>query len=243
MYNSSALTHVGEQDFVDGMGKLGEGHVSFLHVLVQITDGGGDTPPLGLETAPFEKSSPVTFKTIDVPVGLDREVLENPPLFELSEEGTIDDALVNNIEPEKLVDKLVINEFTEDSPGDHLEGKDRDEFLGFDDQFVVLLFPDYMGEMRQGLEPFVRVADHDGEEFGGFLRGEMWIDMGSEPSPVLIVLDANALTEDSAHVLSETNIWDFEVDLGITVVESANVIRIGQNASIDSFSGNLRGRT
>jgi len=37
------------------MDKLEEGHVSFLHVFIQIADGGSDTPPL-------EESSPVPFK-------------------------------------------------------------------------------------------------------------------------------------------------------------------------------------
>jgi hypothetical protein len=219
------------------MGKLEEGHVSFLHVFVQVADGGGDTPPLSLETGPLEESSPVPFKTVDVPIGLDREVLENLPLLKLSEECVIDDTFVDNVELEKLVYKFVVDKFAENSPGDHLEGKDRDEFLGFDDQLVVLLVPDDMGEARQGLEPFVGVADHDREEFGGFLRGEVWIDVASETSPVLIMLHTDGLTEDSAHVLSKANIGDFEVDLGITVVVSTNVIRIGQNASIDGFSG------
>jgi len=212
------------------MGKLEEGHVSFLHVFVQIADGGGDTPPLSLETGPLEESSPVPFKTVDVPVGLDREVFENPPLLKLSEERMVDDTFVDNVELEKLVYEFVIDKFTEDSPSDHLERKDGDEFLGFDGQFVILLVPDDVGEARQGLEPFIGVADHDGEEFGGFLRGEVWVDVTSETSPVLIMLHADALAEDSAQVLSKANVGDLEVDFGITMVVSTNVIRVGQNA-------------
>lgn len=56
----------------------------FLHAFIQITDSGGDTPSLRLETRPLEESGPVPFKIVDVPVGLNREVLENLPLFELS---------------------------------------------------------------------------------------------------------------------------------------------------------------
>ena len=164
-----AHTHIGEEDLVDGVGKLEESHVPILHVFVQLADGGGDSPPFSLETGPLEESSPVTFETIDVPVSLDREVLENLPLLKLSKESVVDDALVDNVEAEKLVDEFVVDEFTENPPGDHLERKDRDEFLGFDDQFVILLVPDDMGETRQGLDPFVGVVDHGGEEFGGFL--------------------------------------------------------------------------
>ena len=212
------------------MGKLEEGHVSFLHVFIQIADGGGDTPPLSLETGPLEESSPVSFKTVDVPVGLDREVLENPPLLKLSEECAIDDTFMDNVELEKLVYEFVVDKFTEDPPSDHLERKDGDEFLGFDGQFVILLVFDDMGEARQGLEPFISVADHDGEEFGGFLRGEMWVDVVSETSPVLVMLHADAMTKDPAHVLSKANVRDLEVDFGITVVVSTNVLRVGQNA-------------
>lgn len=60
----------------------------------------------------------------------------------------------------------------------------------------------------------------------------MWIDMGSETNPVLIVLYANALTENSTHVLSEPNIGDLEVNLCITMVVSTDVIRICQNALV-----------
>lgn len=106
--------------------------MSFFHVFIQIADGGGDTPPLSLETGPLEESSPVPFESVDVPVGLDREVLENLPLLKLSEERAIDDTFVDNVELEKLVYEFVVDKFTEDSPGDHLERKDGDEFLGFD---------------------------------------------------------------------------------------------------------------
>ena len=146
--NGGTLTHVGEKDLVDGMGKLGEGHVSFLHVPVQIADGSGDTPFLSLETGPLKESGPVTFETVNVPVGLNREVLEIPPLLKLSEEGTVDDTLVNNVETEELVDEFVVDEVTENSPGDHLEWKNGDEFLSFDSQLVVLLVPDDVGETR-----------------------------------------------------------------------------------------------
>jgi hypothetical protein len=54
--------------------------------------------------------------------------------------------------------------------------------------------------------------------------------VASETSPVLIMLHTDGMTEDSAHVLSKTNIGDLEVDFCITVVVSTNVIRIGQNA-------------
>ena len=151
------------------MGKLEEGHVPFLHVFVQITDGGGDAPPLSLKTGPLEESSPVPFKTVDIPIGLDREVLENLPLLKLSEECMIDDTFMDNVELEKFVYEFVVDKFTENSPSDHLERKDRDKFLGFNGQFVILLIPDNMGETRQGLEPFVGVVDHDREKFGGFL--------------------------------------------------------------------------
>jgi hypothetical protein len=151
------------------MGKLEEGHVSFPHVFIQLADGGGDTPPLSFETGPLEESSPIPFKAIDVPIGLDRKVLENLPLLKLSEECVIDDTFVDNVELEKFVYKFVVDKFAENSPSDHLERKDRDEFLGFDDQLVILLVPDDMGEARQTLEPFVGVADHGREKFGGFL--------------------------------------------------------------------------
>ena len=151
------------------MGKLEEGHVPFLHVFIQIADGGGDTPPVSLETGPFEESSPVPFKTVDVLIGLDREVLENLPLLKLSEECTIDDTFMDNVKVEKFVYEFVVDKFTENPPSDHLEREDRDEFLGFDCQFVILLVPDDMGETRQGLEPFIGVVDHDGEKFGSFL--------------------------------------------------------------------------
>lgn len=54
--------------------------------------------------------------------------------------------------------------------------------------------------------------------------------MTSETSPILIMLHADALTKYPAHVLSKTDVGGLEVDLGITVVVSTNVIRIGQNA-------------
>ena len=139
--------------------------MSVLHILVQFADSGGETPPLGIEAGPLEKSGPVTFKTINVPICLNREVFENSPLLELPKEGMIDDALVDNVEAEKLVHKFVIDEFTEYPSGNHLEGKDRDELLGLDSQLVLLLVSDNMGEMRQGLKPFIGVTDHDGEEF------------------------------------------------------------------------------
>ena len=230
MCNGATLTHVGEQNLVNGMGKLGEGHVSLLHVPVQVTDGSGDTPLLSLQTSSFKESCPVSFETVDIPVGLNREVLENLPLFKLSEESMVDDAFVDDIEAEKLVDEFVIDEVAENPPGDHLEGKDGDEFLGFDCQLVFLLVPDDMGEMRQRLEPFVGVADHDGEEFRGFLRGKVGVDVCPKTTPILIMLHADGLTENSAHVFSKPNIWDFEMDLCVTVVISANIVGIGQNA-------------
>ena len=223
------------------MGKLGEGHLSFLHVPVQVTDGSGDTSLLSLKTGPLEQSGPVTFETINVPVGLNREVLEDLPLLKLSEEGMIDDALVDNVETEKLVDEFVVDELAENSPGDHFEGKDGDEFLSLYGQFIVLLVPDNMGETGQRLEPFVGVVDHYGEEFGGLLRGEMRVDVGSKAAPVLIVLYADRLTENSAHILSKPNIGYFEMDLGIAVVISTNIVGIGQNARIYGFSENPRG--
>lgn len=58
----------------------------------------------------------------------------------------------------------------------------------------------------------------------------MWVDVTSETSPVLVMLHADALAEDSTHVLSKANVGDLEVDFGITVVVSTDVIRIGQNA-------------
>ena len=147
------------------MGKLEESHVPVLHVFVQFADGGGDTSFLGLKTTPLEESSPVPFETVDVPVSLDRKVLENPPLLKLSEEGVIDDTFVDNVELEKLVYEFIVDEFTENSPGDHLERKDGNEFLGLDDQFVALLVPDDVGETGEGCEPFICVADHGGKEF------------------------------------------------------------------------------
>ena len=69
----------------------------------------------------------------------------------------------------------------------------------------------------------------------------MRVDVGSETAPVLIMLHADALTEDSAHILSKPDIGDFEMDLGITVVISTNIVGIGQNAWIYSFSENRRG--
>lgn len=237
MHGSSIiLAHIGEQDFVDGMRKLGEGHFSFLHNLEQFAGGGCDTPPLSLETGPFEESGPVTLETVDVPIGLDREVLEDLPLFEFSEEGVVNDTLVDDVEVEELVYEFVVHEFAKHSPGNHLEGEDRDEFLCSDDQFVVFLVPDDVRETRQGLEPFVGVTDHDGEELQRFLRSEVRVNVGSETSPVLIVLDTDALTEDSAHVFSKPNVGDFEVDLGVTVVISTDALRIGQNASAEGFS-------
>ena len=162
------LTQIGEQDFVDGMRKLEEGHVTFLHVLVQFTDGGGYTPPLSLETSPLEESSPATLEVVDIPICLDREVLENFPLFECSEEGAVEDALMDNVEVEELIYEPVVYELAKNSPGNHLEGEDRDEILGFYDQFVVLLIPNDVGETRQGTEPFVSVIDHDWKELRGF---------------------------------------------------------------------------
>ena len=142
----------------------------------------------------------------------------------------IDDTFMDNVEVEKFVYEFVVDKFTENSPSDHLERKDRDEFLGFDDQFSILLIPDDMGEARQGLESFVGIVDHDGEKFGDFLWGEVWIDMGSETSSVSIMLYTDGMAEDSAHVLSKANIGDLEVDLGITVVVSTGVIGISKNA-------------
>ena len=142
------LTHIGEQDLVHGMRKLEEGHVSFIHVLVQFTDGGGYTPLLSLETGPLEESSPVTLETIDVPICLDREALKNSPLLEFSKGGMIDDALMENVKAEEFVHEFVVYQFTKNPPGDHLEGEDRDEFLGFDDQFVFLLVPYDVRETR-----------------------------------------------------------------------------------------------
>ena len=60
--------------------------------------------------------------------------------------------------------------------------------------------------------------------------------MGPETTPVLVVLHADTLTENSAHVLSKANIGDLEMGPGITVVVSSNIIRIGQNTLIYSFS-------
>jgi len=214
------------------MSKLEEGHVSFFHVFIQFTNSSGDAPPLGFETRPLQESSPVTFKTVDVPIGLDREVLENLPLLEFSKEGAVDNPFMDNVEAEKLVDELVVDEVTENSSGDHLEGKNGDEFLSFDNQLVVLLVPDDVGEMRQGFEPFVSVAYHDGEELGGFLCSEVWVNMGPESTPIFIVLHTNGLAEDSAHVLSKANVGDFEMDLGITVVIGTNVIRVGQDSGV-----------
>ena len=162
--------------------------MSFLHIFVQIADGGGDTPPLSLETGPLKESSPVPFKTVDVPIGLDREVLKNLPLLKLSEECMIDDTFMDKVELEKFVHEFVVDKFTENSPSDHLERKDRDNSLSFNDKFVILLIPDNMGEMRQGFEPFVGIVDHDGEKFRDFLWGEVWIDVGSDTSPVPIML-------------------------------------------------------
>jgi len=214
------------------MGKLAECHVSLLHVPIQVTDGSGDTPLLSFQTGSLEESGPVAFETVDIPVGLNREVPENLPLLKLSEEGMVDDALVDNVEAEKLVDELIIDEVAENSPGDHLEGKDGDEFLSFDGQPVVFLVPDDVGEVRQALEPFVCVADHNREEFRGFLGGEVRVDVRSKAKPILIVLHADGLTENSAHVLSKPNVGDFEMDLGVTVVISANIVGVGQNAWI-----------
>jgi len=70
------------------------------------------------------------------------------------------------------------------------------------------------------------------EEFRGFLGGEMWVDVGPETTPVLVMLHADRLTENSAHVLSKPNIGDFEMDLGVTVVISTNIFGIGQDAWI-----------
>lgn len=212
------------------MGKLEESHVPFFHVFVQVADGGGDTPSLCLETTPLEESSPVPFKTVDVPVSLDRKVLENLPLLKLSEESMIDYTFVDNVELEKLVYEFVVDEFTENSPGNHLERKDGNEFLGLDDQFVVLLVPDNMREARQGCEPFVGVADHDGKEFGGFLCGEVWVDVGSESSPIFIMLHTDGVAKNPAHVFPKANVGDLKVDLGITVVVSTDVIGVAQNA-------------
>ena len=54
--------------------------------------------------------------------------------------------------------------------------------------------------------------------------------MGSETLPILSVLQTDALTEDSAHVLSKAKIRGFGVDFGIAVVVNTNAFRIGQNA-------------
>lgn len=64
----------------------------------------------------------------------------------------------------------------------------------------------------------------------------MWVNAGPEASPVLVVLETDALTEDSAHMLSKPEIWDFDVNLGIAVVISTNALGIGQNASANGFS-------
>ena len=64
----------------------------------------------------------------------------------------------------------------------------------------------------------------------------MWVDVVSETSPVLIMLNADALTEDPAHILSKPDIGDFEVDLGVPLIIGTDVLRIGQNASADVFS-------
>lgn len=146
---SVVLTHVGEQDFVDGMCELKEGHMTPLHLFVQFADGGFHTPSLGLKTGPLEEGSPVTLESIDVPIGLYREILENFPLFEFSKEGAVNDALVDNVEVEELVYEFVVYELAENSPGNHLEGEDGDEFFCFENQFVVLLVPDDVGETRQ----------------------------------------------------------------------------------------------
>ena len=66
----------------------------------------------------------------------------------------------------------------------------------------------------------------------------MWVYVGSKTTPVFIVLDTDALAEDSAHILSKANIWDFVVDLRIAMVVSANVIRIGQDAFDLQFQRN-----
>lgn len=230
MDNNSRRTHVGEQNLINGMGELKESHVPVFHVFVQVADGGGDTPSLGLETTPLEESSPVPFKTIDVPISLDWKVLENPPLLKLSEESVVDHTFVDNVEMEKLVYEFIVDEFTENSPGNHLERKNGNEFLGLDDQFVVLLAPDDMREVGQGYEPFVGVADHDREEFGCFLCGEVWVDVGSESSPVFIVLHTDGVTKNPAHIFPKANVGDLKVDLGIAVVVSTNVIGVAQNA-------------
>ena len=243
MGDNATLTHIGEQDLVDGMSKLEGGQMSSLHIFVQFTNGSGDAPPLGFETRPLQESSPVTFKTVDVPIGLEGEVLENPPLFKLPEEGVVDNPFMDNAEVEKFVDELFVDEVTENSSGDHLEGKNEDEFLSFDNELVVLLVPEDMGEMRQGFEPFVSVADHDGEELGGFLCSEVWVNMGPESTPIFIVLHTNGLAEDSAHVLSKANVGDFEMDLGITVVIGTNVIRVGQDSEVYGLSGTLENWT
>ena len=44
------------------------------------------------------------------------------------------------------------------------------------------------------------------------------------------MLQTDGMTEDSAHVLSKADIGDLEMDFGITVVVSTNIIRVGQNA-------------
>ena len=64
----------------------------------------------------------------------------------------------------------------------------------------------------------------------------MRVDVGSETSPILVVLHTHGMTEDSAHVLSKANIGGPEVDLGIAVIVSTNVIRITQNAFGRRFS-------
>ena len=50
--------------------------------------------------------------------------------------------------------------------------------------------------------------------------------MGSETLPILVMLDADCLAEDSTHVFSKANVGDFEMDLGVTVVVSTNVVGI-----------------
>jgi len=241
MGDNATLTHIGEQDLVDGMSKLEGGQMSSLHIFVQFTNGGGDAPPLGFETRPLQESSPVTFKSVDVPIGLEREVLENPPLFKLPEEGVVDNPFMNNVEVEKFVDELVVDEVTENSSCDHLEGKDEDEFLSFDNELVVLLVPEDMGEMRQGFEPFVSVTDHGGEELGDFRCGKVWVDVGPETTPIFVVFHTSAVAEDSAQVLSKASVGVFGMVHGITVVICTNVIRVGQDSGVYGLSGTFRG--
>lgn len=69
----------------------------------------------------------------------------------------------------------------------------------------------------------------------------MRVDVGPEPTPVLVVLHTDGLTENSSHVFSKADVWDFEMDLGIAMVISTNIVRIGQDTWIHGFSGTFGG--